>query len=460
MMIRFGTDGWRAIIGDAFTFENVRKVARSHAEVLKERGLSKVLVGFDRRFLSEEFALEVGRVLRSEGLEVAVSTGPCTTPMVSFGVKYLGFDGGVMITASHNPPEYNGYKIKESFGGSATPEFIREVEKRIPTASGDPAKAGDLDRIDLKGPYINGLLSFFEPDLFRERELLVVHDAMHGSAAGLMADLLLDSRVSVLTIRSSRDPLFGGEPPEPVEKHLRILRKKVLSLSADLGVANDGDGDRIALVDERGNFVNSQILYALLLYHLVKNRRKRKGIVVKTVSTTYLADRICRSEGIELREVPVGFKNINEVFLKEKVIFGGEESGGYGFPELLPERDGVVSALMILEMILTTDMTVSEAVSHITKVYGDSFYKRVDLPVDERARRRLEDLRADPPTRVGSRPVVRVNTADGIKMVFGDESWILMRPSGTEPLIRIYAEAPSEKEVSELIRSGEELITV
>lgn len=458
-MIRFGTDGWRAVIGEGFTFENVRRVARAHAEVLKDKGLYKVLVGYDRRFLSERFALEVCRVMASEGLEPVLTRTPCTTPMVSFGVRYMGFDNGVMITASHNPPEYNGYKIKESFGGSARTEFLREVESRIRE---EPVFTSDRNprEIDLEDTYLEKILSFFDPDLFKEKEILLIHDPMHGTSAGLLARALTDTKVRVLTIRSQRDPLFGGFSPEPVERNLRILSEKVRSLSADLGVANDGDGDRVGLVDEKGRFVSTQVVYALLLYHQIKNRGRREGVVVKTVSTTYLADRICEEEGIQLREVPVGFKNVNEVILKEKVIFGGEESGGYGFPEFLPERDGVFSALMILEMMLLTGGSVSDLISRLFRTYGESHYRRVDLRADERVKDKLKDLVKDPPAKLGSRSVDRAITIDGLKLVFRDGSWILIRPSGTEPLVRIYAEAPSPEEAEALIRAGEDLIAV
>jgi len=279
------------------------------------------------------FAAQVASVLRSMGLDVVCSKHACTTPMVSFAVKYLGFESGVMITASHNPPHYNGYKIKEPFGGSATPEFVKEVERHIPPEAPPPAPDQGKDFTDLKT-----------------------------TSAGLFAEALRDTRIEVLSIRSYRDPLFGGHAPEPVERNLSILKEKVRAVGADLGIANDGDGDRIALVDERGTFVNTQLIFTILLIHLLRHRGMKEGAVVKTVSTTYLADRICKAEGVELKEVPVGFKNINEVILRERVIFGGEESGGYGIPAYLPERDGLLSGLLILEFMALTGKRLSEIV--------------------------------------------------------------------------------------------------
>jgi len=459
-MIRFGTDGWRAVIGDQFTYANVRRVAKAHADLLREKGFKRVVVGYDYRFSSELFAREVCSVMAAEGLEVMLSESACTTPMVSFAVRYLGFDGGVMITASHNPPQYNGYKIKESFGGSATPEFVGEVERRIPTEVPEIRERADTGRKDLRKLYTEGVRSWINTELFRERSLRVVHDAMYGTSAGLLADALRDSKVEVAEIRSYRDPLFGGHAPEPTEKHLGVLMEKVRALSADLGVANDGDGDRIALVDEKGRFVNTQLIYVLLLLHLLRHRNMREGVVVKTVSTTYLADRICRAEGIEIREVPVGFKNINEIILRERVIFGGEESGGYGIPKYLPERDGLLSALMVMELIALKGKSLSEIVEEVFRTYGSAYYRRIDLPADDGVKARLSELIRTPPEELGGRPVVKVNTSDGLKLVFEDDSWLLFRASGTEPLIRVYAEAPSERELDSLLSYGADLLKV
>ncbi|WP_459774646.1 phosphoglucomutase/phosphomannomutase family protein [Aquifex pyrophilus] len=456
-MVKFGTDGWRARIAEEFNFENVRKVAKAHAEVLKEKGLNKVLVGYDWRFRSEDFAKAVYDVMKTEGLEVKLVGSACTTPMVSFGVKYMGYNGGVMITASHNPPVYNGYKIKESFGGSATPEFVKEVESRVREEKIE-FKEYEPEFQEVRKHYVEKLRSLINLDLLRERETLIVHDSMHGTTSGLLEYVLRDTKVSVVNIRKNRDPLFGGNPPEPIEKYMEITKEKVRSLKADLGIANDGDGDRVALVDEKGNYVNTQLIYAMLLLHILENKGKR-GKVVKTVSTTYLADRICKEFGVPLIEVGVGFKNINEIILKEGgVIFGGEESGGYGIPAYLPERDGIFSALNILELIYLKDKTLSGVIEEIFKRFGTAHYKRIDLRVEEKVKKKIEELRENPPEKVGGVKVREVKRIDGVKFVFEDDSWLLMRPSGTEPLIRVYAEAPSEDEVQKLLDAGVELL--
>ena len=457
-MVKFGTDGWRAIIGDTFTFENVRKVAYAHAMVLEEQGKNRVIIGYDHRFMSEAFALEVYRVFRTLGFYALLTNKACTTPMVSYAVKYMNFDNGVMITASHNPPEYNGYKIKDSFGGSATPDFIARVEERLKEVRDIKPEKYEPEYINIWGEYMRGVKSHINMELLSHKELLLVHDAMYGSSAGTYEHVLSGSKATVHAIRSYRDPLFGGHAPEPVEKHLHILMQKVKALGADLGIANDGDGDRIALVDEKGDFVNSQLIYALLLYNLLKNKGLKDGIVVKTVSTTYLADRICKDEGVELREVAVGFKNINELILKEKVIFGGEESGGYGIVHFLPERDGLFSGLMILELLLLIDKPLSEVIRELFKRYGEAHYKRIDLHAQEDKKQKLRELMSNPPERLGNYKVVRVNTLDGLKLVFEGDGWLLMRASGTEPLIRVYAEMPSQREVEEVLSKALELL--
>ncbi len=457
MAIKFGTDGWRAVIGDEFTFENVRKVAYAHAKVLEEEGKRKVVVGYDRRFLSREFAEEVYKVFKTLGFEVYISDTECTTPMVSFAVKYMGFEGGVMITASHNPGKYNGYKIKESFGGSATPGFVKKVEELANSSQSVKVENYKPETIDLKTPYLKKVKELINLELFEEEGFLV-HDAMYGCSAGLFSEVLKDTSLNVISIRAKRDPLFGGHPPEPIEKYLSPLFDKVRGIGAKIGIANDGDGDRIALCDESGKFINTQLIYVLLLLHLLKTKGLKDGLVVKTVSTSYLVDRICQSEGVELREVPVGFKHINELILKEKVIFGGEESGGYGIIHFLPERDGLFSGLSILELIYTKGKALSEIVQEVFQTYGSAHFLRYDLHAEEEKKERLKSLLESPPSSWGRFKVREVITKDGLKLVFENDGWLLLRASGTEPLIRVYAEMPTEEEAKEVIKTALEVL--
>jgi len=446
MAIKFGTDGWRGIIARDFTFENLKKVVLAHAEVLRRKGLSKVFVGYDNRFMSENFAREVATILYGEGFEVNLSPKSVSTPLVSWAVKYKGFDNGVVITASHNPPIYNGYKIKEEFGGSATPEFVKEVESLIGKVSPERKavpEAGNLTEEDYTDEYINAVRERVNLDTFGEREIKVVHDPMFGSSAGYLRRALENTKTEVVEIHAYRDPLFGGRAPEPVEKNTATLKEKVRAENAFCGIMNDGDGDRVALVDERGEFVNSQLVYAMLLLHLLENKRKR-GAVVKTISTTYLADRIAKAFGVEVIETPVGFKHINKVILgRDDVIFGGEESGGYGFPDFTPERDGLLSALYLLELFLLKGKIPSEVVREIFNRFGEAYYRRVDLPVSEEEKRKLQELINNPPTTLAGLKVREIKTIDGLKLIFENDGWVLMRPSGTEPLMRLYCEMPS-----------------
>ncbi|MCS7083480.1 MAG: phosphoglucomutase/phosphomannomutase family protein [Aquificaceae bacterium] len=450
-MIKFGTDGWRAIIGKDFTFSNLRKVAFAHSQVLLKEGKKRVIIGYDNRFMSEHFALEVFKVMKTLGLDAHLTNKPCTTPMVSFAVKYMGFDNGVMITASHNPPEYNGYKIKDSFGGSATSDFISRVESELSNASEIQPKDFEPEPINVWGEYVRVVKSKINFELLSQSELLAIHDAMYGSSAGLFSTVLSGTKIQVIPLRSFRDPLFGNHAPEPIEKHLRILSEKVRALNAQVGIANDGDGDRLSLIDENGNFVNSQLVYVLILYYLIKVKGLKDGAVVKTVSTTALVDRICKEENITLYEVPVGFKNVNDVVLREKVLFGGEESGGYGIIDFLPERDGLFSGISILELISYAQEPLSKIIENIYKLYGKVFYKRQDLKVSEPKKELLKSLRENPPEEIGGIKTLNVRTDDGLKLSFEDGSWLLMRASGTEPLIRLYSEAPSPERAESLI---------
>lgn len=457
-MIRFGTDGWRGVISREFTFENVRKVAQAHAEVLKREGAKRVVVGYDLRFLSEEYGKLVAEVMAGNGFEVDLSNSFCPTPAVSYNTKYGGYDNGIVITASHNFGKYNGYKVKESFGGAARTEFTKKIEEEIPKVGGKNV-TGKYNLKDLVTPYVEGVRSQVELSLFLEKPVKIVHDPMFGAQQGLLKRALSGTKAEVFEIHAYRDPLFGGKHPEPiVEENISALKEKVRALKADVGIAHDGDGDRVGLVDENGNFVNSQIVYALLLLHVVRNKGFREGIVAKTVSTGYLVNRVCRKLGLELVEVPVGFKNISELVVKEKVLFGGEESGGYALIDFMPERDGLLMALFIVERMLAEEKTVSQLVEELFKEFGTAYYKRIDLPVEEKERKALERIEENPPKEWEGLEVQKVLTIDGVKIIFEDDSWILFRPSGTEPVFRVYGETPEKERTEKLLKWGIELI--
>ncbi|WP_457679501.1 phosphoglucomutase/phosphomannomutase family protein [Thermovibrio sp.] len=458
-MIKFGTDGWRGVISKEFTFDNLRKVTVAHALSLKEEGAKRVVIGYDLRFLSEEYGKFVARIFGGMGFEVVLSKGFCPTPAVSYNTKYGKFDAGIVITASHNLGKYNGYKVKESFGGAARSEITKKIEAKLKEAENYEVKEGDYREEDLNAPYVEGVRGQVELSLLKDKEIKVVHDPMFGAQQGLMYRALLGTKVDLTEIHAYRDPLFGGKHPEPiVPENITDLMEKVRALKADLGIANDGDGDRVGIVDENGNFVNSQIVFALLLLHIIRNKGKREGIVVKTVSSGYLVDRVCRKFGIELKEVPVGFKNITEVLVKEKVLFGGEESGGYALIDYLPERDGLLMGLFMIEKMAAEEKRISEMVKELFAEFGSAYYKRIDLPVSEEERKALEKLKENPPKEWKGLRVKKVLTIDGVKIIFENDSWILFRPSGTEPVFRVYAETPEPETTQELLNWGVSLV--
>jgi len=457
MEIKFGTDGWRAVVAKEFTFENLMKVAQAHAESLKDRNGKKVIVGYDTRFLSTEFAKAVAEVFSSNGFDVIISKTDCTTPALSLAVKELKADEGVMITASHNDYKYNGYKIKGSYGGPATPDIIQDVENRIGKSSIKTGKTNWQEE-DLNQRYIEKLKSYVEPDIFKQKTQRVVHDAMHGTSCGLLRELLKNSFIETIEINHYKDPYFGFHHPEPIEKNLSLLKAKVVATESIVGIANDGDSDRVGIVAEDGEFVSTQIVYALLLLHIIRNK-KIKGSVVKTVSTSYLVDRICKKEGVNLYKTPVGFKYVADIMLKENVAFGGEESGGYGFGFHIPERDGLLSGLLILEMINLYDKPLTEIIKNLFKEFGTAYYLREDLKLQSNQGTELiKRLKEEKPEKFAGLKIREIDLTDGVKFIFEDDSWILFRASGTEPVLRIYVETPSKELTEKLLKEAKNLI--
>ncbi len=457
MGIKFGTDGWRAIIADEFTFDNVSKVAQAHAEHIKSNGGKKVVVGYDPRFMSEDFASVVAEVFSSNGFEVVLSSKVCSTPALSLMAKELNADEGVMITASHNTYRYNGYKIKGGYGGPATPEIISDVEKRIGMSD---VKRGNTnwEEMDFNKYYVEKLKSYIIPGVFKQKQEKVVHDPMHGATIGLLKDALEGTLIDVIEINHYRDAFFGFHHPEPIEKNIPLLMGKVVAEEALVGIANDGDGDRVGIVDEAGEFVNTQLGYVLLLLHTIRNK-KTPGAVAKTVSTSYLVDRICEKEGRKLFKTPVGFKYIADLFLKEKIAFGGEESGGYGFGFHIPERDGLLSGLMILEMILLHGKPLTQIIEDVFREFGTAYYKRLDLKVKgDQGRKLVETLRKEHLKEIAGIKVKEVDLTDGVKFIFENDGWLLFRASGTEPVLRIYVEMPEKHQVEEVLEEAKKLV--
>lgn len=462
--ISFGTDGWRGLIADTFTFDNVALVAKAYAKHLKKEGQVKgVAIGYDTRFLSKEFADTVAGVLTASGIRVVCSNQPIPTPALSYAVKSLDLTGGVMITASHNPAAFNGFKIKGAYGGSATMTIVRKVEKEIKvlgrgefrskTPLADEVKRGILDYEDLRTPYLKRLAELAALNGSAAGPLVI--DSMHGAGLTCMGEILRGAGYTVHEVRTDINPSFGGIAPEPIARNLGPLRDAVLANQASMGLATDGDADRIGAMDANGNFVDSHRIFALLLRYLVEQRKER-GKVVKAFSSTQMIDRLCRRFDLPLTIVPVGFKYVTELMLTEDVLIGGEESGGIGMRGHLPERDGVLNGLLLVKMCEDAGCTLAELVEQLMATVGAHHYDRRDLTLTEHEKavtnRRLRD---DPPKEMAGRQLVRMADTDGMKFFFENEDWIMIRASGTEPVMRLYAEASSEEQVQTLLEALE-----
>jgi phosphomannomutase len=442
--IAFGTDGWRGVIADDCTFAEIRRIAAAAARHYAadpgpgDRG--RIVVGFDTRFLSPEFALAAAETFAVAGIDVLLSDRPIPTPAVSFHVRRLGLKGGIAITASHNPGRYNGFKFKAHFGGSAPPEtyaaIAAEADRPLPAAS----RRGRIETADLRSAYRDRLAGLVDTEALRRARLSVLADAMHGAAGTLAADVLGGGTLRVESFRAARDPLFGGVHPEPIAANLAASAERVRAGGFDLAVAQDGDADRLGVLDAQGRFVSPHQVLALLLLHAFRRRGVRGGIV-RTFSTSFQIDRIARALGAPLLETGVGFKHVAERMNRGEAVAGGEESGGYAFAFHLPERDGVLSALLLVESLAATGRTLAQALDDLAGEFGRYEYGRRDvhLPVGT-VRRFVASVRDHPPASVAGERVTRVADLDGVKYSFGERGWLLHRLSGTEPMVRLYCE--------------------
>jgi alpha-D-glucose phosphate-specific phosphoglucomutase len=466
--IKFGTDGWRGIIAQDFTFENVRRVAQATADYWHKHagaGSLAVMVGYDNRFLSETFARIVCEVMAGNGIKALYPPTSVPTPAVSYAVRNRQLAGAVMITASHNPPTFNGYKLKAEFAGSAEPEMCAEIEllldqpavKSVPFDAG--IAAGMVEICDPRQAHVAAAKKIVNLPEIRNSRLRVVVDSMHGSGGTLLADVLMGKRCRVTSIRADRNPLFGGINPEPIGPNLAALCREVKKQKAHVGLATDGDADRLGVVDDCGRYVSIQLVFAMLLLHLLRNRGARTGLVVKSSNSTFLIDRICRAYGLKWTEVPVGFKWVCAQMRQHDVLIGGEESGGIGFQGHIPERDGIVANLMLLELLAVTGKTCSELTADLQREFGRSAYDRIDMhyPLEKRALL-IETLRGDPPAKLLDSPLAAMKDFDGVKYIAEDDSWLMFRASGTEPIIRIYSESSAPRRVAALLDHGRRLV--
>ncbi|HJT67895.1 MAG TPA: phosphoglucomutase/phosphomannomutase family protein [Pyrinomonadaceae bacterium] len=459
--IKFGTDGWRAIIAREFTFANVERVTQAYADFLtrEAEGAASpfVVIGFDRRFLSEKFAARAAEVLVANGFRIALFTDAQPTPLISWTVKNLGANGGVMITASHNPPNFNGFKIKALWGGSAPPETTREVEKLVDATPPKRTTVADDGHALLEpsiARYREQIASYVDLERLKNATGKVIVDPMHGSAGRWVESFLSGGTLAVETIRDFRDPLFGGVNPEPIDQNLGPLKERVVETRALVGLATDGDADRVGAVDELGRTMTMHDVVPLLLLHLAR-ARNMTGAVVVTVSQSVLTKRIANAMGLKIDETPIGFKYIAELMLKEDILLGAEESGGIGVKGHIPERDGVLNSLLFLEAIVTAGKPPSQMLADLHREFGEFHFGRRDLhmPVS-RGQALVAQLSQDPPADYARFKVTKVETTDGAKLIFDDESWLLFRQSGTEPALRVYSEATSVEKMNALLDAG------
>lgn len=465
--IKFGTDGWRGIIADDFTFENVRRVAGAIASyVLKnEKADHGVFVGYDTRFASPRAAQIAAETIGSAGIPVKLANDYTPTPAVSYAVKKHGAAGGVMITSSHNPWNWNGVKFKGSFGGSATPAIMKKIEAELHVYAMPKAEKAVIEEVDLKTPYVAAVCRFANLDLISKAKLKIAIDSMYGSGRGILAGILQRCGVGHVAIRQEVNPLFPDINPEPIEPHVSLLQKTVLKEKCDAGLATDGDADRVGAVAEDGSFVDSHKIFSVLLRWLLE-RKKWPGDVVRAFNTTRMLDRIAARHGRKLHETPIGFKYTADLMMGHEILIGGEESGGIGYSRFLPERDGILNCLLLANVMAEEGKPLGQLVADLQRDFGPHYYGRRDLHIPEDLKQRaIHRARSDQTLTLGRYRVLKKESLDGIKFFLdaptngnGAEAWILFRASGTEPLLRAYAEAASRDLVAEILANGEAFV--
>ena len=469
--IRFGTDGWRGVIAADYTVANVRRCAQATARLVKEAGGQRkgVVIGYDTRFGSEHFAAAVAEVLAGNDITVYLCERAVPTPVVSFGILDKGAQYGVIITASHNPAIWNGYKLRSDYGGAAGPEVVERLEGYI----GESDQPGDeldlrVSSIPLEKAIGKGLIEYYDPapgyqrkiaelvDLQRIKDsgLRVIFDPMYGAGIGWLPELIGGGDTEVIEINGERNPFFGGVNPEPIARNLRKLQGEVRRQGAYIGIATDGDADRLGVCDENGEFIDQLRVYSLLMLYMLEAREQR-GPIVKTLSTSSMLDRLGALYDVPVYETGVGFKFVAPKMLETDAMIGGEESGGYAFRGHLPERDGILAGLFIIDLCVRSKLKPSELIEYLFSKVGPHFYDRIDCHFDAGRRDEIiAKLQGEPADVVSGRRVVRFQTDDGFKYHLEDGSWLLIRFSGTEPIIRIYSESSSPEHVKEILEAG------
>jgi len=461
-MIRFGTSGWRAVMGEEFTFHNVRVVVQAIANYLKKKfgdGHISVVVNYDTRFLSERYAFEAARVLSHNKIHVFLADRDAPSQAQAFQVIKRKTQGGINFTASFNPPEYNGLKFNTETGAPALPVETEKIEKEIKLLQKRYSyrphypRVEYIEKIDLQADYLAFLQTKIDFEAIRKSKIRVGVDLLFGTSREYLDEILEENQVPLEEIHGYIDPYFGGVIPSCTEENLAELKKLVREKNCHLGIATDADGDRFGIVDHNGNFVIQNLILSLLLDYLVSKKGWRGG-VARSVATTHLIDRIARKYNLPLYKTPVGFKYLADLFLRKKIIFGGEESACIAIKDHLPEKDGIFAGLLVTEMMAASGKSLTELRDDLFQEYGMRIGGQKNIPLTAEKNRKLKKLIKEPPAELGGRRVVSVETVDGIKLDFEDDDWLLIRFSGTEPLVRCYAEAGSKKELENLMKHG------
>jgi len=465
--IKFGTDGWRGIIADDFTFDNVRRVAGAIASyVLKYEDAQRgIFIGYDTRFASQRAAQVAAEAIASGGIPVKIANDYTPTPAVSYAVKTNGAAGGVMVTSSHNPWNWNGVKFKGKFGGSATPAIMNKVEDELRAGAIPTGTKAAIEETDLKTPYVAAVCGFADMKLIGKAKFKVAIDSMYGSGRGILAGIFRERGVEHVAIRQEVNPLFPGINPEPIEPHISLLQQAVVREKCDAGLATDGDADRIGAVAEDGSFVDSHKIFCVLLRWLLE-RKKWSGDVVRAFNTTRMLDRIAAKHGRKLYETQIGFKYTADLMMEHDILIGGEESGGIGYSRFLPERDGILNCLLLANVMAEEGKPLGQLVADLQREFGPHFYGRRDLHIEEEIKQdAIRRARLDSTQKLGRYRVLKKENLDGIKFFLdaptngnGAKAWILFRASGTEPLLRAYSEASSPELVAEILADGEKFV--
>lgn len=469
--IKFGTDGWRGIIAEDFTFDNVRICAQAVAEYLKQDGLDKrgLVIGYDTRFASEDFAAAAAEVIAGNDIKVHLCLKPAPTPVVSFAIPATKSGGAILITASHNPGSWNGFKYRSKDGASVSDEVTSQIERNIASlirreggvkkvALDRALKKGLIDYLDPSPAYFEHLSHFVDVEELRRQKSNMIVDPMYGAGIGYFRALLQGGNLKITEINAERNPSFPQINPEPIAKNLTILSRLVVEQKADVGLASDGDADRIGIVDERGQFLTQHQVFALLCLYLLEVRGER-GAMIRTLTSTMMVSRLGKLFDVPVYETPVGFKYVAPLMMEKNATIGGEESGGYGFRGHVPERDAILAGLYFLDFMVKMRKTPSQLLDYLYSKVGPHYYDRRDFHVSAAKRQTiLHRLSSSSPDSIAGTTVTKVDTTEGFRFFLGDESWLLIRFSGTEPLVRIYAEAKNLERARALLDEGKKLI--